>query len=649
MKTRSALFYALSFLFFFQLLIDFVGGIYAFGLLGTSIPPELAAVILLFSPILLLFFRRPGRRLLAILLLIILLARVIEPALDTRWRMLVSGAGVAAWLMFFPVTLWRAAREQEGASAGMLMWGLLLGVLLSVLLRVAGSGVDSSTFGWGQTLGIVLALAAGWLWFAGNRQAAEAESTRGEKAPGGFMRATLLSLGVMAALTLIYYAFAAPAVMARWTGLNDTAILATLMIAWAGFAAAIVWRPGLITLSKPWLLLWNGLFVAALYLAISGQQTIFPAAADAYPLMANYPAIWATAAFYLMLLLSPVIFLDFYRLTGDLIAVRPSMRKLGGSFAIASFFLLLAIFAHVFTTTYDYIPVVGPMFRDAFAMAYLFVGAVLFLGVAATLGRSKSASSAPKAFAWTAIGLTAIILAGHLLITAHPQPAADSDEVTILTYNIQQGYSDAGRKNYDGQLAQIRAINPDIIGLQESDTARIANSNDDVVRYFADHLNMYSYYGPKTVDGTFGIALLSRYPIQNAMTFYMYSEGEQVAAIRAQVMVEGAPLTVFVTHLGNGGPMIQQQQLLQIIDDTPRAVALGDFNFRPDSEQYALTTQTLLDSWTQKWPDWRDDQGQKPENMIDHIFISPDLQALDARYYPDGPSDHPALTATIRR
>jgi len=170
-----------------------------------------------------------------------------------------------------------------------------------------------------------------------------------------------------------------------------------------------------------------------------------------------------------------------------------------------------------------------------------------------------------------------------------------------------------------------------------------------VVRYFADHLNMYSYYGPKTVDGTFGIALLSRYPIQNAMTFYMYSEGEQVAAIRAQVMVEGAPLTVFVTHLGNGGPMIQQQQLLQIIDDTPRAVALGDFNFRPDSEQYALTTQTLLDSWTQKWPDWRDDQGQKPENMIDHIFISPDLQALDARYYPDGPSDHPALTATIRR
>jgi len=96
MKTRSALFYALSFLFFFQLLIDFVGGIYAFGLLGTSIPPELAAVILLFSPILLLFFRRPGRRLLAILLLIILLARVIEPALDTRWRMLVSGAGVAA-------------------------------------------------------------------------------------------------------------------------------------------------------------------------------------------------------------------------------------------------------------------------------------------------------------------------------------------------------------------------------------------------------------------------------------------------------------------------------------------------------------------------------------------------------------------------
>jgi endonuclease/exonuclease/phosphatase family metal-dependent hydrolase len=296
---------------------------------------------------------------------------------------------------------------------------------------------------------------------------------------------------------------------------------------------------------------------------------------------------------------------------------------------------------------YDYIPVVGPYFRNAFAWVYLFVGLVLLLGVLATGKRAPSAPAPAPAAAWAVIALALVILAAQMLVSAHPAPASPTDTLTILTYNIQQGYSAAGRKNYDGQLAQIRAISPDIIGLQESDTARVANSNDDVVRYFADHLDMHSYYGPKTVDGTFGIALLSRYPIQNAATFYMYSEGEQVAAIRVEMLVAGKPLNVFITHLGNGGPMIQQQQLLQVIDDTPRAVALGDFNFRPDSAQYALTTRTMLDTWPQKWPAWKDDQGHKPDTKIDHIFITPDLRVLDARYYPDGPSDHPALTAAI--
>ncbi len=648
MKTRYVFFHAILFLFFFQLLADFVGGIYAFGLLGTSIPPELAAVALLFSPILLLFFRRPGRRLLTVLLLVMLLARVIEPALDTRWRMITSGLGVAAWLMFFPAILWRSGQNEDNADAGVLMWGLLLGVMLSALLRTINSGVDLATMGWGQLLGIILALAAGWLWIASKRPVAASKTSDDGSSKGGFIRVALLALGVMAVFTLTYFAFAAPGVMARWTGLNITAILVVLLAAWACFAAVAVWRPGLLHLSRIWLLVWNILFVSALFMAIKGQQTSFPASPNAYPIPAGQPAFWVDVTLFLMLLFSPIIFLDFHRMTGDLIALRPSTGKLAGGFTLGALFLLLAIFGHVFTTVYDYIPVVGPYFRNAFALVYLFVGLALLLGVLAMSKRpDEPLATAPRMLAGTAVILAILVLAGQLLVTARPQPATAADAVTILTYNIQQGYSAEGRKNYDGQLAQIQAINPDIIGLQESDTARIANSNDDVVRYFADRLGMYSYYGPKTVDGTFGIAMLSRYPIQNAATFYMFSEGEQVAAIRAEVMMNGEPMTFFITHLGNGGPMIQQQQLLQLVDGAQRAVALGDFNFRPDSPQYELTTQFMLDTWTQKWPDWEDDQGHKPETKIDHIFITPDLQTLAAHYYPRGPSDHPALTAGI--
>ncbi len=184
--------------------------------------------------------------------------------------------------------------------------------------------------------------------------------------------------------------------------------------------------------------------------------------------------------------------------------------------------------------------------------------------------------------------------------------------------------------------------------MQESDAARIANGNDDIVRYFANQLEMFSYYGPKTTAGTFGIALLSRYPIREPETFYLYSEGEQVAVISAVVDMDGKPLQVFVTHLGNGGPMIQQQQFLQLMAGSSRIVALGDFNFRPDSPQYALTTQFLRDAWTKRWPNWEDDLGHHPDAKIDHIFVSEDLTVLDARYYPSGPSDHPALTAVIK-
>ena len=131
-----------------------------------------------------------------------------------------------------------------------------------------------------------------------------------------------------------------------------------------------------------------------------------------------------------------------------------------------------------------------------------------------------------------------------------------------MTYNIQQGFDAEGNKNLDGQLAVIREVDPDILGLEESETARVANGNVDAVRYFADKLDMYSYYGPTMTTGTFGIALLSKYPIQNPTTFFMYSSGEQTATIHAGIIKDGKTYQVFVTHLGNDGPLFQLEQML---------------------------------------------------------------------------------------
>ena len=159
----------------------------------------------------------------------------------------------------------------------------------------------------------------------------------------------------------------------------------------------------------------------------------------------------------------------------------------------------------------------------------------------------------------------------------------------VLTYNIQQGYSTDGRRAYAGQLEVIRSLKPDLVGLQESDVARFSGGNADIVRTFSEGLGMYAYYGPKTVTGTFGIALLSRYPLQNPRTFFMYSAGEQTAAIQAEITVNGKTYQILVTHLGNDGPIIQQQQVLARLTGLQNVIAMGDFNFDQTTEQYALT------------------------------------------------------------
>ena len=218
----------------------------------------------------------------------------------------------------------------------------------------------------------------------------------------------------------------------------------------------------------------------------------------------------------------------------------------------------------------------------------------------------------------------------------------------MLTYNIQQGYDAAGLKNYDGQLALIQQLNPDVIGLQESDTSRIANGNSDVVRYFADHLGMYSYYGPQTVLGTFGIALLSRYPIENPRTFYMVSEGEQTATIVAEITANGKTYHVMVTHLGNGGPLPQLEDILSTLGDQQNIVLMGDFNFRPTTEQYRQATAVLDDAWIRAGSPTPIGAEWNADRRIDHVFVSSGVEVADAQYILAPLSDHPALVVDVK-
>lgn len=655
--TISIFIHSILFLFFFQLLADFVAAIYAFGLMGLCMPPELACVLLLFSPVLLIFFRKgPSRKGLALLAAGVLLSRLAEVWLDTRGKVFVAGLGVAIFLLFLPAYFYHQGREPRSHKLGI---SLGLGVALSILLRALGSGVDLSNLGMFKAIDWVLALLTGvclWRTFpavAGSRSPALPPEPAGGARP---VKIIILSLGMAAVFILTYFAFSSPAVIARWTGASYLLILVVLLMGLSAFVIGLVWKPSLFTRIKPGLLLaWNVLFVLCLALTLLANQVSFPSTPEGYPLSQS-PFPWQEVPLFLMLLLAPVILADFTLFSNEIITEKPSIRLLGGGFTLGSLFLLVMIFAQVFTTVYDYIPVVGPLFRDKFWIVFLVGGVVvtlpsLFVRKSVSVRTRKDVDvSFPLPLAACMVLITIAAISGVLFTSPRPSKISVSKTtLRVLTYNIQQGYNQDGQIAFDEQLALVRNMNPDVVGLQESDTARIAGGNADIVRYFADRLEMYSYYGPSTVAGTFGIAMLSRYPILNPSTFYMYSVGEQTATITAQIAIGEELFNVFITHLGNDGPIIQQEQVLQLLEGKDNILLMGDFNFRPDTDQYRLTTARLKDTWLLRWPQGISSLEFDSSERIDYLFISPGINVSDSQYLTGTQSDHPALFVDIER
>ncbi len=641
---------SLLFLVFFSLITGFIEATYTFGLLGTDIPPEVVYVLFLFSPFLLLLAPRSlDRRGFRVSMGgLAIAAWAISLPLDTRWRMLATGVGCGCFLLYLACLVRQSPRPaaERGAAPG-------FGALLSMLLRSLHAGNLLLDEGWSLVLGAAIAvLALGLLLVTRDRAGQPAAAA----VAIGFPRSLGLCLGLFGILFLAYAAFTSAAVIARWGGVGYPTVIAVQAVALAVFLGAWLGLPGFHRrLSPGFLFAWNALFIFALAITLLLGQPPFSTAR--FPLYAAEPDLAARIAFWATLVLHPVIYADFAILAGALHSARPSPRKLAAGFGVSAVVFLLLALGQIFTTVYDYIPVIGPWFRDRFWLVTVVPEVIATLSLL-LVKRDPSAASAagvpsPVRPWWLAAGV--IVAAASILLSglsgARPLPATKGDVLRVLTYNIQQGYGKDGEKNFRRQLEVIRGLSPDIVGLQETDTARIAGGNSDLVRWLADGLAMYSYYGPTPVSGTFGVALLSRFPIRNPRTFFMPSRGEQTACIEADVAVGDALVRVLVTHLDNDGALAQQRL---VIDRASRnaagaalVIAAGDFNFKTSTEQYRQTAAVLDDSWLTAEQRIVDTGAPDPAGRIDHIFVSRGVRVVRSRYLPEGPSDHPAMLAEI--
>jgi endonuclease/exonuclease/phosphatase family metal-dependent hydrolase len=556
-------------------------------------------------------------------------------------------------------------RRQRATNLGL---GLSIALASSILLRTLNFTIDLSTYGVGQVIGWVLA-AIGLFMLIGFSRKLQNESsiessTDGQETNPQVMRKrnlVLITFGLTSILFLISFAFSSPGVISRWTESDYVAVVSGVALMTAFFAVVMLYRPGIFGKLKPRVvLIWNLLFVVLIVLTVFINQIPFPDTPDTYPILAPQTTIFHQIPLFLMIVTFPIILLDFILLSEKLIHLEkiPSSRAAGVAFTLGGgLFMLFLLFTLILTSVWGFVPLIGVIFRDLFWFIILIAGVVLIVAIFSvrdTISSIDTSTVVPRREAIVA-GFIVIMfvgtLAGAMVFEAHPlATVGEPTSLRLLTYNLQQGVSDAQNKNYDGQLEIVRNIDADIIGLQES--SKIAGSSD-VVRYFANKLNLYSYFGPKGVTGTTGVALLSKYPIENAKTIFHFSENvdrKQTATIEAEITVGSRTFTVYVTHTygRTETKMILQNDILEAASDKTNVIFMGDFNFGLYSEPYNLTTTVLDDSWWMKWPTGTNSLGEDQSGQVDHVFLSPGTSVTDCEYIEDPQSDHPAYWVDIQ-
>ena len=644
-----------------QMLSDLAERIFDYAILGLKPTLDILALVFLLSSIGLLFFRKSiSNKILFIAGELIIVTRLIEPLLKGKGLLILAGLSVSSFLIFFPAYFTRGKNneQQTGITLGI---SLAIAVAVSILFRTVNSTLDVSMYRWYQIIGWILGIVAS-LMLVGmllkSEKVVQKESSE-EKNPASFGRILLLTLGLSSVFIIIWFTFMSPTVISRWSEGNYIGIVIGVLVMLIIFIAGMIVKPDLLNSIKSWMLwAWNGFFALSLTLTVLVHQIIpnfglfFPDDPAAYPIIAIPTTSFHHIPLILMIILSPIIYIDFILLSRELLKIKPKPAKVGGSFALgAGLYGIIMIFMQVLPNVWGYLPPISNVFRDLYWLAFLvpgiFVTIPIFLFKKSTMSFEKTAREfKSKSIILSILGLIFIgTVAGAFISAPHPvTPDEGKTSLIILSYNIRLGVNLTGEKNYDGQLELIRSIDPDIIGLQESDTARIGGGNSDVVRYFADKLNMYSYRGAKTVTNTYGTAILSKYPILNAEAFFTYSTHQQISTTQAQIRFNSTlTFNVFSNHpaaRGQEGKMYQIQQILSRTTGLENVILLGDFNFRPYTEQYNLTVATLDDSWVQKWG--------TVAPRIDHIFLSPGITVLDAVYIESGQSDHPAYWIEIQ-
>ncbi|MER7057790.1 endonuclease/exonuclease/phosphatase family protein [Streptomyces sp. NPDC000351] len=268
---------------------------------------------------------------------------------------------------------------------------------------------------------------------------------------------------------------------------------------------------------------------------------------------------------------------------------------------------------------------------------------------------------------------------GALLSMALAAPSASAAQghavpLRVATYNIHAGTGSDGVFDLDRQATALRALDADVIGLQEVDVHWGARSQGlDVAGELARRLDMRVSFAPiYSLDPVeagsprreYGVAVLSRFPIRSEtnheITRLSTQDANPVPAPapgfgEVTLKVHGVPVQVFVTHLDyRSDPAVRVAQ----VADTRRIMAreraalpgarqvlLGDFNAEPAAPELRPLWAGLRDAGTGTGGTY---PATVPLKRIDYVAVGKGVRVHDASVPEEAvASDHRPVVADV--
>ena len=177
-------------------------------------------------------------------------------------------------------------------------------------------------------------------------------------------------------------------------------------------------------------------------------------------------------------------------------------------------------------------------------------------------------------------------------------------KLRVLTFNILGGRNVDGKRDVNRLAKVIKALNPDIVAMQEVDKGTGRIQGRDTTAELAKILGMHHAYG-KAMDydgGQYGEAILSKYPIKKIKNYALPAEkgAEPRAALTVVVNIPGTDkeylfMATHLDHLRKGKNRIMQAEEINKIlakQSLPYIIA-GDLNAAPDSKTISILSEKV--------------------------------------------------------